>query len=234
MWFNRSVANGPSPAGAEDQPVPRPRFARLDPLLQRRILETAAAEFSEHGFRHASLNHVIEALGLSKGVFYYYFDSKADLFAAVVDLVWQLLAPSRRFDVSTLDAAAYWPRVEELLRENYALLGQYPWLVGVSRMLFNPPRGTAIDPAMAEKLALGHAWTEALIRRGQQVGAVRGDLPMELLLSVLAAADQAGDRWMLDHWQDLAPADREQLSARIFNLWRRIAQTGPAHAERES
>ncbi len=214
--------------------MPRPRFARLDPHLQRRILETAAAEFSQHGFTHASLNHVIEALGLSKGVFYYYFDSKADLFTAVVDLVWQLLAPARRLDVSALDAATYWPRVEALLRENYALFGQYPWLVGLSRQLFNPPRGTAIDPVMAEKLALGHAWMEALIRRGQEVGAVRGDLPIGLLLSVLAAADQAGDRWMLDHWQELPPGDREQLTARLFNLWRRLAQPGAADRGRES
>ena len=150
--------------------MPRPRFLKLDPERRRQILETAAAEFSEHGFRHASLNHVISSLGLSKGVFYYYFDSKADLFAAVVDLVWDLLVPSRDFDLATLDAASYWPRVEALLGVNLALFGAHPWLTGISRMLLNPPRGTGIDKAMAEKLALGHAWMEALIRRGQELG----------------------------------------------------------------
>jgi AcrR family transcriptional regulator len=203
--------------------VPRPRFLNLDPLLRRRILETAGAEFSEHGFKHASLNHVIEALGLSKGVFYYYFDSKADLFAAVVDLVWDLLVPSRSFDVASLDAATYWPRIEALLRENHALLREHPWLAGITRLLFNPPRGAGIDKAMAEKLALGHAWMDALVRRGQEVGAVRRDVPMELLLAVLAAADQAGDRWMLDRWPDLTSDERERLSGQLFNLWRRIA-----------
>ena len=214
--------------------MPRPRFLNLDPLLRRRILETAAAEFSEHGFKHASLNHVIKALGLSKGVFYYYFDSKADLFAAVVDLVWDLLVPSRSFDLASLDAASYWPRVEALLSGNYALFGAHPWLAGITRMLLNPPRGVGIDKAMAEKLALGHAWMEALVRRGQEVGAVRRDVPIEWLLVVLAGADQAGDRWMLDRWPELSAGEREGMSGQLFNVWRRIAEPAASGEERRS
>jgi AcrR family transcriptional regulator len=212
--------------------MPRPRFSRLDSARQRRILETAAAEFAEHGFRHASLNHVIEALGLSKGVFYYYFDSKADLFAAVVDLVWSLLVPSRDFDVASLEVATYWPRIEVLLRENHALAGEQPWIAGISRLLFTPPRGAGIDPKMAERLARGHAWMEALVARGQQVGAVRRDLPVELLLAVLAGADQAADRWLLDRWNALDPTERERLSFGIFDLWRRIAEPGSLEDKR--
>src|SRR5512139_3840989 len=99
MWSNHLVyCNVPKPLRRDV--VPRPRFFKLDPERRRQILETAAAEFSEHGFRHASLNHVIEALDLSKGVFYYYFDSKADLFGAVVDLTWDLLVPSSSFDMA--------------------------------------------------------------------------------------------------------------------------------------
>lgn len=204
--------------------MPRPRFLKLGAERQRQILETAAAEFSEHGFRHASLNHVIDALGLSKGVFYYYFDSKADLFASVVDLVWDLLEPSRNFDLASLDAASYWPRVESLLGRNLALLGAHPWLTGISRMVLNPPRSVGIDHAMAEKLALGHAWMEAFVRRGQELGAVRRDVPTEWLLAVLAGADQAADRWMLDHWPELTAGEREQMSGQLFDVWRRIAE----------
>ena len=208
--------------------MPRPRFLKLDPERRRQVLETAAAEFSEHGFHHASLNHVIGALGMSKGVFYYYFDSKADLFAAVVDLVWDLLVPSRNFDIGSLDAESYWPRVEALLGVNLALFGAHPWLTGISRMLLTPPRGTGIDQATAESLALGHAWMEALVRRGQELGVVRRDVPIEWLLAVLAGADQAGDRWMLDHWPELAAGQREHMSGQLFNVWRRIAEPVPS------
>jgi AcrR family transcriptional regulator len=204
--------------------VPRPRFLNLAPERRRHILETAAVQFSEHGFRHASLNHVIETLGISKGVFYYYFDSKADLFGAVVDLVWDLVLPGNIFDLAALDATTYWPRVEALLRDAFALLGANPWLAGISRMVANPPRRAGIDKVMAEKLALGHAWMEALVRRGQELGAVRRDVPMQWLLAVLAGADQASDRWVMDHWSELSAEEREQMCGHLFNVWRRIAE----------
>lgn len=212
--------------------MPRPRFFKLDPERRRQILETAAAEFSEHGFRHASLNHVIAALGLSKGVFYYYFDSKADLFGSVVELVWDLLEPSRNVDLTSLDARSYWPRVEALLGRNLALVGAHPWLTGISRIVLNPPRGVGIDKAMAEKLTQGHAWVEALVRRGQELGVVRRDVPTAWLLAVMAGADQAADRWMLDHWPELTSGEREQMSGQLLDVWRRIAEPAPGGGER--
>ena len=44
--------------------------------------EVAAREFGEHGFEGASLNHILAEAGVSKGAAYYYFEGKADLFAA--------------------------------------------------------------------------------------------------------------------------------------------------------
>jgi AcrR family transcriptional regulator len=204
--------------------VPRPRFLNLIPERRRQILETAAVEFSAQGFQHASLNHVIETLGISKGVFYYYFDSKADLFGAVVDLVWDLVLPSHIFDMAALDAATFWSRVEALLRDAFALLGAHPWLAGISRMLTNPPRGAGIDKVMAEKLALGHVWIEALLGRGQELGVVRRDVPTQWLLAVLWGADQASDRWVMDHWSELSAEEREQMCGQLLNVWRRIAE----------
>jgi len=177
---------------------------------------------------------VIEALGLSKGVFYYYFDSKADLFTAVVDLVWDLLEPSRSIDLPSLDAASFWPHVEALLGRTLALVGAHPWLTGISRIVLNPPRGAGIDKAMAEKLTQGHAWMEAIVRHGQELGVVRRDVPTDWLLAVVAGADQAADRWMLDHWPEFDAAEREQMSGQLLDVWRRIAQPAPSGGERRS
>ncbi len=72
----------------------RPRFAKLAPEQQQRILQAAIDEFSAHGFHDASLNQVIEAAGISKGSLYYYFDGKDDLIAANAAEV-NLSLPSR-------------------------------------------------------------------------------------------------------------------------------------------
>jgi AcrR family transcriptional regulator len=203
--------------------MPRPRFAKLDPARQRRILECAGQEFAAHGYAHASLNHIIEALGLNKGVFYYYFDSKADLFGAVVRMAWQAMLPSGSFDVQALDADTFWPRLEGLLRENHERLREQPWLVGIVRQLVSPPPAAGIDADMARLVASVHAWVAGLLHRGQEVGAVRSDLPLDLLLAVVTAADHAADQWMFDRWDALNEADREQMVRRVFGLWRRMA-----------
>jgi AcrR family transcriptional regulator len=57
-----------------------------------RLIETARAAFGRHGFNGASLDHIAEAAGYSKGAVYSNFASKADLFLAVLDAHFQARA----------------------------------------------------------------------------------------------------------------------------------------------
>lgn len=48
-----------------------------------KILEAARRAFSEKGFNGVSVEEIAEMAGVNKAVVFYYFPSKADLFAAV-------------------------------------------------------------------------------------------------------------------------------------------------------
>lgn len=61
---------------------------------KERILETSFKLFLEKGFTDVSINDVIKVVGLTKGGFYYYFESKETLLFQVID----------RFLFSYLDA----------------------------------------------------------------------------------------------------------------------------------
>ena len=50
-----------------------------------RLLEAAAAVFAERGFYGASVEEIAERAGFSKGAFYSNFETKEDLFLAVLD-----------------------------------------------------------------------------------------------------------------------------------------------------
>jgi AcrR family transcriptional regulator len=71
---------------------------------RHRILEVASAHFAERGYAGTSLNDLIKETGLTKGGFYFHFDSKATLALEVVDYqraTWQaavLEAASRHHD----------------------------------------------------------------------------------------------------------------------------------------
>ncbi len=51
----------------------------------RRLLDAAAAEFGERGYHDASISGITQRAGAALGTFYTYFDSKEQVFRALVD-----------------------------------------------------------------------------------------------------------------------------------------------------
>jgi AcrR family transcriptional regulator len=50
-----------------------------------RILEAAVKQFSINGFNKASVDNICEQAGVSKGAFYHHFQTKQDVFLALLD-----------------------------------------------------------------------------------------------------------------------------------------------------
>jgi AcrR family transcriptional regulator len=206
----------------------RPRFANLDLDTRYRILETAAEEFAARGFEGVSLNRLIDRLGMSKGSFYYYFDDKADLFTTVADLAWAIVLPVEHLDLETFDSGNYWSSLEALMLEARSRIRSNPWLVGFTRLMYDPPEVAGVRESLAEKFAEARQWQAELIRRGQALGTVRDDLPVELLQALLVGADEAGDRWFVSHWDSLEEKEIERLFQEVFSIFRRMLESPPA------
>ncbi len=207
----------------------RPRFANLDLDTRYRILETAAEEFASRGFEGVSLNQLIDRLGMSKGSFYYYFDDKADLFTTVADLAWAIVLPVEQLDLETFNADTYWPSLEALMQEARSRIRANPWLVGFTRLMYDPPEIAGVRESLAEKFDEARQWQAELIRRGQTLGAVRDDLPVGLLQALLVGADEAGDRWFVSNWENLEEKEIERLFQEVFAIFKRMLE--PRQAE---
>ena len=205
----------------------RPRFANLDLDTRHRILETAAEEFASRGFEGVSLNQLIDRLGMSKGSFYYYFDDKADLFTTVADLAWAIVLPVEQLDLETFNADTYWPSLEALMQEARSRIRANPWLVGFTRLMYDPPEIAGVRESLAEKFDEARQWQAELIRRGQTLGAVRDDLPVELLQALLVGADEAGDRWFVSNWENLEEKEIERLFQEVFAIFKRMLEAPP-------
>lgn len=61
-----------------------PRTKQADPLARRQILAAALEVFSKQGYAGTTLDDITAAADLSKGAIYWYFESKADLFATLL------------------------------------------------------------------------------------------------------------------------------------------------------
>lgn len=107
---------------------------------RERLLEAATALFAERGFTGTPVQAVVKRAGVTKPVLYYYFESKAGIFRAVLDhaarLQEDLLARIVEAPGSALD------RFLLLYRSVYEGVALYPDLFRlIHNLLFGPPDG---------------------------------------------------------------------------------------------
>ncbi len=57
---------------------------QVEPSGRRRVLDAAAAQFVAHGYAGTTLRQIASAAGIKAGSVYHHFDSKEDLFIAVL------------------------------------------------------------------------------------------------------------------------------------------------------
>ena len=196
----------------------RARFENLEPERQEAILSAAADEFAAHGYSGASLNRIIETADISKGSLYYYFDDKADLFASVVEAAMnRLFRVVEGFTLDELDRANFWDTVREVGLRSVDLMKEDTWDVRLAlafpRLREEPEAGAGVQPM----LEWSRHFTRDLLKRGRELQVVRRDLPLDLLVEVTMALDEAGDRWMVEHLDEYRDegAFRELVEARI-------------------
>lgn len=200
--------------------MPTKRFETLDADRQRALLDAAATEFAAHGFEAASLNRILASADMSKGQAYYYFEDKADLYATVLrDVISRFVAvcgPIRPVD----SVDAFWAEAERMSLRGLRYWRQDPHVAGLVRSLLRD--GLSYAPVV-ELRALSTAWMGALATTGQAIGAVRADLPLDLLLAVGTAVTEGFDFWLVQHIDELDDPALERLGREMVDLYRRMA-----------
>ena len=53
---------------------------------KNKLIEAALNEFSTHSYENASLNKIIKKAGISKGLFYYHFEDKKELYSSILKI----------------------------------------------------------------------------------------------------------------------------------------------------
>jgi AcrR family transcriptional regulator len=202
----------------------RPRFFRADPKMQEAILNAAAKELTAHGYTGASLNQIIEDAGVSKGVFYYYFDDKADLAATVVEhalagvlqSLKTLELPSGRFD--------FWKLLGQLARESLSTIRSSPERADLvlrvgTAMVHHPELAARAAPIYREV----NEATARLWRRGQEVGAVRRDIPLGALVACLQGLKETMVRVLLPEDRLPSAAEIDRFVSVQLDFFQRLA-----------
>jgi AcrR family transcriptional regulator len=173
-----------------------PRFERRKDARPGEILEAALDLFVEKGFAATRLEDVAQRAGVSKGTVYLYFDSKEDLFKAVIrsGMVRAIEEAERR-------VAAYPGSATDLLRELYTAWWQNiggTKLAGIPKLMISEAQNFP---------ELARFYYEEVIQRGSQLfartierGVERGEFrPVNVDYAVRALVSPLIMRAIIEH-----------------------------------
>jgi AcrR family transcriptional regulator len=201
----------------------RRRFENLDTERQQRLFDSAAEEFSVHGYDAASLNRILERSGMSKSSLYYYFDDKADLFTTLVERsIAFLFKEIGGFDPEQFTAETYWSEFEALYRRAIGVMSQTAWYVKLGRMFYRLRGDPKAGAPTGRTFQAARQWVGTIVARGQTLGVVRTDLPNDLLIDCTMGLGEALDRWVVAHWDELDQEQRLRMAGEQIDLFRRL------------
>ncbi|GEO85406.1 MULTISPECIES: TetR/AcrR family transcriptional regulator [Alphaproteobacteria] len=194
----------------------RERLRKLPDGQRTAWLDTAEEEFRERGFESASLNRILTRAGISKGQAYYYFADKGELYRAVIERAITELTGLIDARLPTPDSAvSYWRQTGALFGKVTTILKRNDRLAELGRGIY---REAAAQTAIADLLVPLHDHLERLIETGQQIDAVRSDLPLTLLADMTFAVARQIDQWFALNTQDLDEQRALDLNHRAVGL----------------
>ena len=198
----------------------RRRSANLDREKQQRLLRACTMEMATHGYRDASLNRILEMSAIGKSTAYHYFEDKADLCAWAIEHCWADFIASIDIEIDQLTSATFWPTLQKL----YEAQLETPEPEGSIWSSLRALREMLMDETVAKEVRtrfrMQRSWMRQLLEQGQQIGAVRTDLPRGLLVAVVAAIDAAGDEWLHRDGSRLPLSERRKHAAQTFSIIR--------------
>lgn len=163
---------------------PAPRRERNAVETKRRLLDAAEAEFAAKGFAGARLRDVAATAGVQQALIHHYFVDKDGLYRAVLERAveqtaadsWQILGQVNGFV----------PLVEAFVDLLVRFYGSHANLLAMLRLEASSG-STVLLNVLQERTKPVFEAAEALLRRYQQEGVVRADIPpAQIIIGVMS------------------------------------------------
>jgi AcrR family transcriptional regulator len=151
----------------------------------RTIIEAARQEFAEHGYDGARTDRIAALTGMSKGVLYHHYNSKDDLFVAVLEDIYQELRSQN--EALVLDVFEPEEGIRQLIAHTYNYFATHPEFIVLVNSE-NLMKAAHLEKSESVRSMFAPLSTRLgeLIDRGQEQGIFRRDVDIvELYISIV-------------------------------------------------
>ena len=124
-------------------------FLRLDQEKQQRIIKAALEEFGTKGFKAASTNAIAEAAHIGKGMLFYYFGSKEELFDFLCEYTIEF-ARNEFLGALSTDSNDFLERLMMLSEAKRKAMAQSPEVIGFFESFYQDEQAACFEKFATE------------------------------------------------------------------------------------
>lgn len=205
--------------------MPTKRFENLDQDRKSAILSAARAEFAASGFQRASLNTIAREADISKGSLYYYFEDKLDLYMTVLTLLMDEMMEAVGGFLKGEITGDFWEAMFDMYDHALRYMYDHPDIISFGRDVRHLASSGVMHSAFADYSRESYTLIRNIMLRGREMGAVRKDVPIDLLVHAVYYMDEGMDAWMLGHWEELGEEERKRFIRLYAGFSKDIAGT---------
>src|SRR3990170_1618322 len=166
--------------------IEKPIGRRRGEETRERLTEAASAVFARHGFERATVDEIVREAGFSKGAFYVHFESKEDLFWAMLEGRIDNLQDTMRDALDTTQSVA--DNERRILEAVFALdKNDKHWPALFVEFIAHAARNDRVREKLHEMYRRLHRFTVEMLEEGRRTGRVRTDLDIDFMASVTMA-----------------------------------------------
>ncbi|HLA82955.1 MAG TPA: TetR/AcrR family transcriptional regulator [Thermoleophilia bacterium] len=153
---------------------------------RQKLLDSAFSVFATRGYERATVDEIVRDAGFSKGAFYVHFESKEDLFWAMLEGRIDYLQDTMRDALDTTQSVA--DNERRILEAIFALdKKDKHWPALFVEFVAHAARNERVREKLHEMYRRWHRFTVEMLEEGRQAGRVRTDIDIEFMASVTMA-----------------------------------------------
>ena len=160
------------------------RSVKAPEVRRAELLNTANQLFQTKGYATTTVDDIVQAVGVAKGTFYYYFKSKEALLSALVDqFIQKLLSASQQIiDNPDLDATE---KIVEIVNLQGKMMKEEQYVV---MQMYLPENQALTDKVNVEPVLLFSPVLAAVVEQGNHEGVFQVEDPLSTCQFILAAS----------------------------------------------
>lgn len=168
--------------------MPEQTFFNLPEQRQKEIIDIALKEFSFHNFETASINKIINEIGVAKGSFYRYFKNKKDLYLFLLDHAMNKKIDYLEKNIDTTTTGDFFEIYRSAVFNYMKFDLTFPI---ISKFLRTAVENKSIEQTQVLNSLHGKTFIKNLVLKGQREGEIKQSLDVDFVILCIMNLSEA-------------------------------------------